>query len=85
MSDFILVLIVIFLVFGIFRRYIFFFLMTAISRSLFKEMNRMQQRQQEMFRGQNRNSGGNVKPENERKTKNKGQEGDYVDFEEIKD
>lgn len=85
MSDFILVLIVIFLVFGIFRRYIFFFVMTAISRSLFKEMNRMQQRQQEMFRGQNRNSGGNVKPENERKTKNKGQEGDYVDFEEIKD
>ena len=42
MSDFILVLIAIFIVFGVFRRYLFFLVMNAVSKKLYKEMQKQQ-------------------------------------------
>ena len=43
MSDFILVLVAIFIVFGVFRRYLFFLVMNAVSKKLYKEMQKQQQ------------------------------------------
>ena len=80
-----LVLVIIFLLFGVFRRYIFFFVMSAISKKLFREMNRMQDRQREAF-NQQQQTRVNVDPEQTRQRKNfRDDQGEYVDYEEVKD
>jgi len=83
MSDFLLISIVVILLFGVFRRYILFLFMAGISRLLFRQFQKMQERamqQQSGFSDQASPSGKasssprkNVPP------------GDYVDFEEVKD
>ena len=83
-----LVLVSIFLLFGVFRRYIFFFVMSAISKKLFREMNRMQDRQREAFsqQQQQQQTRVNVDPEQTRQRKNfRDDQGEYVDYEEVKD
>ncbi len=81
-----LVLVIIFLLFGVFRRYIFFFVMSAISKKLFREMNRMQDRQREAFNQQQQQTRVNVDPEQTRQRKNfRDDQGEYVDYEEVKD
>lgn len=83
-----LVLVIIFLLFGVFRRYIFFFVMSAISKKLFREMNRMQDRQREAFsrQQQQQQTRVNVDPEQTRQRKNfRDDQGEYVDYEEVKD
>jgi hypothetical protein len=86
MSEFMLVLVIIFLLFGVFRRYIFFFVMSAISKKLFREMNRMQDRQREAFNQQQQQTRVNVDPEQTRQRKNfRDDQGEYVDYEEVKD
>jgi hypothetical protein len=88
MSEFMLVLVIIFLLFGVFRRYIFFFVMSAISKKLFREMNRMQDRQREAFnqQQQQQQTRVNVDPEQTRQRKNfRDDQGEYVDYEEVKD
>jgi hypothetical protein len=86
MSEFMLVLVIIFLLFGVFRRYIFFFVMSAISKKLFREMNRMQDRQREAFNQQQQQTRVNVDPEQTRQRKKfRDDQGEYVDYEEVKD
>ena len=81
-----LVLVIIFLLFGVFRRYIFFFVMSAISKKLFREMNRMQDRQREAFNQQQQQTRVNVDPEQTRQRKKfRDDQGEYVDYEEVKD
>jgi hypothetical protein len=83
-----LVLVIIFLLFGVFRRYLFFFVMSAISKKLFREMNRMQDRQREAFsqQQQQQQTRVNVDPEQTRQRKNfRDDQGEYVDYEEVKD
>lgn len=86
MSDFLFILLIIFIIFGVFRRYIFFFLMTALSKKVFKEMNKMQERQSGFNQQQNPPQ---PTPKEQVKSKsNKGvsdDHGEYVDFEEVKD
>ncbi len=85
MSDFLLVIIVIFLVFGVFRRYFAFLIINAVSKKLnnkFEKMHRQQQQQQNYSQPQ-----GKVTVEDNCKG-GKGKiadEGEYVDFEEVKD
>ncbi|MFM7014821.1 MAG: DUF4834 family protein [Bacteroidota bacterium] len=85
MSDFILVLFAIFIVFGVFRRYLFFLVMNAVSKKLFKEM----QKQQGHPYAHNRNQEGKVKVDvSSRKQSTRihhDNDGEYVDYEEIKD
>jgi hypothetical protein len=85
MSDFILVLIAIFIVFGVFRRYFFFLIMSAVSKKLFKEM---QKQQQGHSYAHQRNQEGKVHVDVSKKKQNKknsDDDGEYVDYEEIKD
>jgi hypothetical protein len=87
MSDFWVVLIIIILVFSVFRRYIFFFLLRALSRRLYDQMNKQQ-------------GSGSIPPQDETKPegtitidaskvkkpqkKENDTNGEFVDFEEIK-
>ena len=85
MSDFILVLIAIFIVFGVFRRYFFFLIMSAISKKLFKEMQKKQQGYPYPHQG---NQEGKVHVDASKKKQNKrnsNDDGEYVDYVEIKD
>lgn len=83
MSEFFLILLVLFLVFGVFRRWIVFFLLSALGRRL----------QRELMKQQGRSPGpakprGTVTVEDHSKASKKGpaaDDGDYVDYEEIKD
>ena len=62
--------------------------MSAISKKLFREMNRMQERQREAFnqQQQQQQSRVNVDPEQTRPRKNfRDDQGEYVDYEEVKD
>ncbi len=83
MSDFLFVLLILFIVFGVFRRYIFYFILGAVSKKLFKEMNRMQQRQ--AGHHQQRQAQMNREEEQTKKKSFRDSQGEYVDFEEIKD
>ena len=59
--------------------------MSAISKKLFREMNRMQDRQREAF-NQQQQTRVNVDPEQTRQRKNfRDDQGEYVDYEEVKD
>ncbi|MBK7966344.1 MAG: hypothetical protein IPK10_14390 [Bacteroidetes bacterium] len=85
MSDFFFVILIIFIVFGVFRRYIFFFLMTALSKKVFKEMNKMQDRQSG-FNQQQQQQAPIQEPLKGKSNKGvSGDHGEYVDFEEVKD
>ncbi len=83
MSDFFLVLLVIFLLFSVFRRYIFFMVMNAITKGVFKNMNNMQQQQTAPKKpdGQVTVEENNTLNKDNRGSKN----GEYVDYVEIKD
>ncbi len=90
MSDFLFILLIIFIIFGVFRRYIFFFLMTALSKKVFKEMNKMNERQSGFNQQQNpqQNQQQPTQKEQVKSKSNKGvsdDHGEYVDFEEVKD
>ncbi len=85
MSDFILVLIAIFIVFGVFRRYFFFLIMSAVSKKLFKEM---QKQQKGHSYAHQRNQEGKVHVDTSGKKQSKrinDDDGEYVDYIEIKD
>jgi hypothetical protein len=85
MSDFILVLIAIFIVFGVFRRYFFFLIMSAVSKKLFKEMQKQQKGHSYEHQ---RNQEGKVHVDVSKKKQNKknsDDDGEYVDYVEIKD
>ena len=85
MSDFILVLIAIFIVFGVFRRYFFFLIMSAVSKKLFKEMQKQQKGHSYEYQ---RNQEGKVHVDVSKKKQNKknsDDDGEYVDYVEIKD
>ena len=85
MSDFFLVLLVIFLLFSVFRRYIFFMVMNAVTKGVFKNMNKMQQQQDP---NHVKKPDGYVTVE-DNSTSKKGSagstNGEYVDYVEIKD
>ncbi len=83
MADFLFILLIIFIVFGVFRRYIFFFIMNAIAKKLFKEMNKMQQRQTGFNHQQQ--SKVNADPDKPGKKSFRDDQGEYVDYEEVKD
>jgi UPF0716 family protein affecting phage T7 exclusion len=88
MSDFLFVLLIVLLVFGVFRRWIAFFILGAVSKKLMKEMSRMAQQQQEQFsRQQQSKQQGNVHVEGDTRQRKSSRDdrGDYVDFEEVKD
>ena len=85
MSDFILVLIAIFIVFGVFRRYLFFLVMNAVSKKLFKEIQKQQQVHSNTHQ---RNQEGKVHVDVSKKKQNKKNNddgGEYIDYVEIKD
>ena len=82
MADFFFILLIIFIVFGVFRRYIFFFIMSAISKKLFKEMNKMHQRQTG-FNAQQQTKV-NAEAEFPKKKSFLDSQGEYVDYEEVK-
>lgn len=84
MSDFLLIFIVIILLFGVFRRYIFYAVMNAVARKLFEQAGKSQQRYQQT--GHNQQAPGSVRVEDTTTGKKKNRDdGEYVDFEEIKD
>jgi hypothetical protein len=85
MSDFFFVLLIIIILFGVFRRYIAFLLLSAISKKLnnkFQEMQNQQRTHQRPPVGQV-----HVDYDNSSKKSSSGRsddEGEYVDFEEVK-
>lgn len=84
MSDFILVIIAIFIVFGVFRRYFFFLVMNAISKKLYKEMKKQQGHSdayQRKAEGKAHVDASNKKSNN----RINDDDGEYVDYVEIKD
>lgn len=83
MADFLFILLIVFVVFGVFRRYIFYFIMAAISKKLFKEMNRMHQRQTGFNSQQQTNV--SAGQESSKKKSFRDDQGEYVDYEEVKD
>lgn len=93
MSEFFLIVLAIILISGVFRRYIFFFLMRALSKKIFRDFNKMQGGGRGPFQQNHyqRRPEGTViiedkntpkKPQNNPVTE---AGGEYVDFEEIKD
>ena len=83
MSDFLLIFIVVILLFGVFRRYILFLFMAGISRLLFRQFQKMQERamqQQQGFSDAASHSGKSAPPPRKNVPP-----GEYVDFEEVKD
>jgi hypothetical protein len=80
-SDFLLILLVLFIVFGVFRRVILAVIMTAFAKVLFRQMERMQkQAMKDMQR-----PSAQAPVQNDKGRKNEPPDGDYVDFEEIRD
>lgn len=85
MSDFILVILAIFIVFGVFRRYLFFLVMNAVSKKLFNDMNRMQQGRQQHKAPGYQEGKIHVTDTGKKSTgKISDDEGEYVDYEEVK-
>lgn len=85
MSDFVLVLVAIFIVFGVFRRYLFFLVMNAVSKKLFKEM---QKQQQTRTHAHQQKQDGKVAVDTSGKKQHQrtnNDDGEYVDYVEIKD
>lgn len=83
MSDFFLILIAVFILFSVFRRYIFYAVMGALTKKMFD-----QARQQQHYNyGRDRSApAGSVRVEDKRKDRPNGSRaGEYVDFEEVKD
>lgn len=85
MSDFILVILAIFIVFGVFRRYLFFLVMNAVSKKLFNEFSRMQNGgQQNKAQGFQEGKVHVNEPSKKKQSKINDDEGEYVDYEEVK-
>jgi hypothetical protein len=88
MSDFLLTLLVIFFLFSVFRRYILFFIINAITKGLHRNLRNMQQQQQQQAGNTAQNRDGYISVEDTRKGKKpsvSGDAGEYIDYEEIKD
>jgi hypothetical protein len=83
MSDFLFITIIIILIFSVFRRYIFFFLLRAISQRLYKQMKKQQgvSKQDEKPEGTITIDSTNVKKSQKKENNDNG---DFVDYEEIK-
>ena len=85
MSDFILVLIAIFIVFGVFRRYLFFLVMNAVSKKIFNEMQKQQQGHSNTHQP-NQEGKVHVDASNKKQSKRiNDDDGEYIDYVEIKD
>jgi len=83
MSDFLLVFIIVVLLFGVFRRYILFLVMAGVSRLLFRQFQKMQERAMEQ---QSRYSNPSASQGRASSAPgNKPSQGEYVDYEEVKD
>jgi len=80
-SDFLLVLLVLFLVFGVFRRVILALIMTAFAKVLFRQMERMQKQAMKDVP----KSSAQAPAQTGKGRKNDTPDGEYVDFEEIRD
>lgn len=81
MSEFLEILLVIFVLFSVFRRYILFTVVNAFTRKMQNDFNRMQQQQNNQ-----QQPTGRVTVEEKSAKKNKhDDDGEYVDFEEVKD
>lgn len=82
MSDFLFTILLILIVFGVFRRYILYFLLGAVSRKITRDLNRIREQQTGqksqggVKQGQAASSGKRTRPFDD---------GDYVDYEEVKD
>jgi hypothetical protein len=77
-SDFFLVFIACLILFSVFRRYIFFFVMRAISKKVFGSMNMQQQQTDRKPDGTVTVDTSNAKP------RVNNDDGEYVSYEEIK-
>ena len=86
MSDFLLVFIALIIFFSVFRRYIFFAVMNAVSRKIFEQAQRQQRGYPPPPPGMENRHAGSVhvddKKQNDRRNRD---DGEYVDFEEVKD
>lgn len=83
MSEFLLIFFVIILLFSVFRRYIFFFLMNALAKRLFNHAQKQQAYQKQQMR---RPEHGATRVDNPSSGPRKPRDdGEYVDFEEVKD
>jgi hypothetical protein len=82
MSDFLLIFLAIIILFSVFRRYIFYAIMGALTKKLFEQAQRQQQ--QYTPPGNTRPGSVKVEPPVQKKGRNP-DDGEYVDFEEIKD
>jgi len=83
MEDFIFIIIVIFVLFRVFRRTILVYTVNSFQN----KMNEQMRKQQEQFKRQQRENNGKVKvdyvpPDKSKKFRDN--DGDYVDYEEIK-
>jgi hypothetical protein len=82
MSKFLLIFFVVILLFSVFRRYIFMYLMNAVTRRLFEQA----QKQQRGFQNQQMRDEGSVKVDSKPKPgKRLRDDGEYVDYEDVKD
>ena len=82
MSEFLLILIAIVVLFSVFRRYIFYAVMGALAKKVFEQAARRQQ----YSTPRNQPSSGSINVEDQNRRKGGGNNtGDYVDFEEVKD
>ena len=87
MSDIFLIILAIFIVFGVFRRYLAFLILNTISKKLYNEFNKAQQRNQQQQASSNARGNVYVNPNeasNPKQRKFKDDEGEYVDYEEVK-
>lgn len=80
MSDFILVVLAIIILFSVFRRYIFFFLMRALSQKLYSKMNQQGNPVNRKPEGSVTIDTSNAKS----KKRNDDSDGEFVPYEEIK-
>ena len=83
MFDFILVILSIIILFSFFRRYLFAFIITAISKKLFNQI----QKQQGFTKSNNIKPKGTVTIDDDtpgKSKRNDNSNGEYVDYEEVK-
>ena len=82
MAEFILIFIAIVILFSVFRRYILFFIMRAVSKRLFDQVQKQHGRNMQQEKPE-----GSVTIDtttNSRNRKNDNNEGEYVNYEEVK-
>ena len=81
MSEFILIFIAIVILFSVFRRYILFFIMRAVSKRLFDQVQKQQGRNMQQDKPEGSVT---IDTTTGRKRRNDNNEGEYVNYEEVK-